>query len=48
MASYFGIGKGTVIKTLKDCHDLSAIGNPAAPLEEVIHKQLASSPPVMA
>jgi hypothetical protein len=29
-ATYFGIGKGTVIKTLTVCHDLSAIGNPAA------------------
>jgi hypothetical protein len=36
--SYFCIGKGTVIKTLKDCHDSSAIGNRAAPLEEVIQR----------
>jgi hypothetical protein len=34
---YFGIGKGTVIKT-QDCHDLSAMGNPATPLEEVIQQ----------
>ena len=38
VASYFGIGKGMVIKTLKDCHELSAIGNSAARLEEVIQQ----------
>ena len=27
VASYFGVGKGTVIKHLKDGHHLSAIGN---------------------
>jgi hypothetical protein len=38
VASDFGIGKGTVIKTLKDCHGLSAIAGLAAPLEEVIQQ----------
>jgi hypothetical protein len=38
VTSYFGIGKGKVINTLKECHDLSAIGNPAATLEEVIQQ----------
>lgn len=35
-ACYFGIGKSTVIKILKDGYDLSAIGNVEAPLPEVI------------
>jgi hypothetical protein len=35
VALYFGIGKGSIIRTLKDCHDFSAIENPAAPFEEV-------------
>ena len=35
-ACYFGIGKCTVIKVLKDGYDLSAVGNVDAPLPEVI------------
>ena len=41
MACYSGIGKGTVIKILKDDrYDLSAIGGVDAPLEKVIDKSL--------
>ena len=35
-ACYFGIGKCTVIKVLKDGYDLSAVANVDAPLPEVI------------
>ena len=35
-ACYFGIGKCTVIKVLKDGYDLSAVGNVDAPLLKVI------------
>ena len=35
-ACYFGIGKCTVIKVLKDGYYLSAVGNVDAPLPEVI------------
>ena len=36
MACYLGIGKGRVIKHLKEGCDLSAIGNVDAPLQQVI------------
>ena len=38
VASYFGVGKGTVIKLLKEGYDLSAIGNVDSPLKDVIHQ----------
>ena len=39
VASYFGVGKGTVIKILKQLrHDLSVIGNINAPIEDIIHQ----------
>ena len=38
VASYFGVGKGTVIKLLKEGYDLSAIGNVDSPLQNVIHQ----------
>lgn len=41
VASYHGIGKGSVIKALKAGHDLSAIGNADAPLQQVIDQATA-------
>ena len=38
VACYLGIGKGRVIKRLKEGCDLSAIGNVLAPLQQVIHQ----------
>lgn len=36
VASYFGIGKGTVKRVLEAGHDLSVIGDPSAKMETVI------------
>ena len=38
VACYLGIGKGRVIKHLKEGCDLSAIGNVDAPLQQVIER----------
>ena len=38
VASYFGVGKGTVIKLLKEGYDLSALGNADSSLQYVIHQ----------
>ena len=37
VASFFGVGKGTVIKHLKDGYPLSAIGNADSQFKDVIH-----------
>lgn len=41
VASYYGLGKGSVIKALKDGYDLSAIGNMDAPLQQVLEQATA-------
>ena len=41
VASYFGLGKGTVVKVLKAGYDLSAMGNMDAPFHRVIEQATA-------
>ncbi|KAJ8409789.1 hypothetical protein AAFF_G00218480 [Aldrovandia affinis] len=41
VASYYGLGKGSVIKVLKAGNDLSAIGNVDAPFQQVLDQATA-------
>ena len=41
VASYYGLGKGSVIKALKAGYDLSAIGNVDAPFQQVLDQATA-------
>lgn len=41
VASYFGLGKGSVIKVLKAGYDLSALGDMNAPFDQVINQATA-------
>ena len=38
VASYYGLGKGSVINVLKAGYELSAIGNMDAPFQQVLHQ----------
>ncbi|KAK5909428.1 hypothetical protein CesoFtcFv8_003358 [Champsocephalus esox] len=40
-ASYYGLGKGSVIKVPKAGYELSAIGNTDAPFQQVLYQATA-------